>query len=168
MAIEAKSGATKYCHVAMIWVIGVLFSCCNSKKVHQEYVVFFSALVQSCKELVWIWYLAVLCFWYLWSISFHLTQYEEIYAPEVNDFVYITDNAYASSELRKMELDILHTLNYNLGRPLALHFLRRNSKAGEVDSVQHALAKFFMEVTLQVALLWRRPTRLARMIGMFG
>jgi len=76
-------------------------------------------------------------------------KYEEIYAPEVNDFVYITDNAYASSELRKMELDILHTLNYNLGRPLALHFLRRNSKAGEVDSVQHALAKFFMEVTLQ-------------------
>ena len=77
-------------------------------------------------------------------------QYEEIYAPEVNDFVYITDNAYSSAELRKMELDILRTLNYNLGRPLALHFLRRNSKAGEVDSVQHALAKFFMEVTLQV------------------
>lgn len=76
-------------------------------------------------------------------------KYEEIYAPEVNDFVYITDNAYASSELRKMELDILKTLNCNLGRPLALHFLRRNSKAGEVDSVQHALAKFFMEVTLQ-------------------
>jgi len=76
-------------------------------------------------------------------------KYEEIYAPEVNDFVYITDNAYSSAELRKMELDILRTLNYNLGRPLALHFLRRNSKAGEVDSVQHALAKFFMEVTLQ-------------------
>ena len=68
----------------------------------------------------------------------------------MNDFVYITDNAYSSGELRQMELDILHTLNFNLGRPLALHFLRRNSKAGEVDSVQHALAKYFMEVTLQV------------------
>jgi len=81
----------------------------------------------------------------LWIAS----KYEEIYAPEVNDFVYITDNAYSSAELRKMELDILKTLDCNLGRPLALHFLRRNSKAGEVDSVQHALAKFFMEVTLQ-------------------
>jgi len=76
-------------------------------------------------------------------------KYEEIFAPEVNDFVYITDNAYSSAELRQMELDILRTLNFNLGRPLALHFLRRNSKAGEVDSVQHALAKYFMEVTLQ-------------------
>jgi hypothetical protein len=37
-------------------------------------------------------------------------KYEEIYAPEVNDFVYITDNAYTSGEMRKMELDILRTL----------------------------------------------------------
>ena len=78
-------------------------------------------------------------------------QYEEIFAPEVNDFVYITDNAYSSVELRNMELDILRTLDFSLGRPLALHFLRRNSKAGEVDSVQHALAKYFMEVTLLVS-----------------
>lgn len=89
-------------------------------------------------------------------------KYEEIYAPEVNDFVYITDNAYASSELRKMELDILKTLNCNLGRPLALHFLRRNSKAGEVDSVQHALAKFFMEVTLQeYSMIHLAPSHIA-------
>ena len=75
----------------------------------------------------------------------------------MNDFVYITDNAYSSAELRAMELDILRTLNFNLGRPLALHFLRRNSKAGEVDSLQHALAKYFMEVTLQVRRLWIWP-----------
>jgi len=77
------------------------------------------------------------------------SKYEEIYAPAISDFVYITDNAYDSAEIRKMELDILRTIDYNLGRPLALHFLRRNSKAGEVDSVQHALAKYFLEVTLQ-------------------
>merc|ERR1719495_1873808 len=68
-------------------------------------------------------------------------KYEESYSPEVNDFVYITDNAYSP-------LDILKTLECHLGRPLALHFLRRYSKVGEVDSIQHALAKFFMEVTL--------------------
>jgi len=75
-------------------------------------------------------------------------KYEEIYSPEVNDFVYITDNAYSPLDMRKMELDILKTLECHLGRPLALHFLRRYSKVGEVDSIQHALAKFFMEVTL--------------------
>jgi len=90
------------------------------------------------------------------------SKYEEIFAPEVNDFVYITDNAYSSAELRAMELDILRTLNFNLGRPLALHFLRRNSKAGEVDSLQHALAKYFMEVTLQeYSFVHERPSAVA-------
>jgi hypothetical protein len=29
---------------------------------------------------------------------------EEMYAPEINDFVYITDNAYSAAEIRQMEL----------------------------------------------------------------
>jgi len=59
-------------------------------------------------------------------------KYEEMYAPEVVDFVYITDNAYTKSEIREMECRILKALGFELGRPLPLHFLRRNSKAGEV------------------------------------
>ncbi len=31
-------------------------------------------------------------------------QVEEMYAPEINDFVYITDNAYSALEIRQMEL----------------------------------------------------------------
>jgi len=77
------------------------------------------------------------------------SKYEEMYAPEINDFVYITDNAYTSLEIRSMELDILRTLDFNLGKPLPLHFLRRNSKAAGVDAKQHNFAKFFMEMTLQ-------------------
>ena len=60
------------------------------------------------------------------------SKYEEMYAPEVNDFVYITDNAYTRSDIIRMEIVILKTINFELGRPLPLHFLRRNSKAGEV------------------------------------
>ena len=60
------------------------------------------------------------------------SKYEEMYAPETNDFVYITDNAYTKSDIHKMECLILKSLDFNLGRPLPLHFLRRNSKAGEV------------------------------------
>jgi len=77
------------------------------------------------------------------------SKYEEMYAPEINDFVYITDNAYTTLEIRQMELDILRTLDFNLGKPLPLHFLRRNSKAAGVDAKQHNFAKFFMEMTLQ-------------------
>jgi len=77
------------------------------------------------------------------------SKYEEMYAPEINDFVYITDNAYTSLEIRTMELDVLRALDFNLGKPLPLHFLRRNSKAAGVDAKQHNFAKFFMEMTLQ-------------------
>lgn len=60
------------------------------------------------------------------------SKYEEMYAPEVADFVYITDNAYTKQEIRNMENLILKTLDFSLGKPLCLHFLRRNSKAGQV------------------------------------
>ena len=61
------------------------------------------------------------------------SKYEEMYAPEVRDFVYITDNTYPSERIRKMEIEMLRELNYMFGNPLCLHFLRRNSKAGEVS-----------------------------------
>ena len=68
-------------------------------------------------------------------------KYEEIYAPEVKDFVYITDRAYTERDILKMEIRILAVLNFNLGRPLPLHFLRRASKAGGVEAATHTLAK---------------------------
>ena len=61
---------------------------------------------------------------------FIASKVEEIYCPEISDFVYITDNAYSSAEIREMELRMLRTLGFNFSRPHPLHFLRRNSKAG--------------------------------------
>lgn len=76
------------------------------------------------------------------------SKYEEMFAPEVADFVYITDNAYTKAEIREMEREILRTLNFSFGRPLCLHFLRRNSKAGQVDATKHTLAKYLMELSI--------------------
>jgi len=80
------------------------------------------------------------------SAMFTASKVEEMYAPEIRDFVYITDNAFTAAEIRQMELRILSVLNFSLGRPLPLHFLRRNSKAGDVDVLQHTLAKYFCEL----------------------
>ena len=60
------------------------------------------------------------------------SKYEEMYAPEVRDFVYITDNTYTSEQIRAMERDMLRVMDYSLGAPLCLHFLRRYSRAGNV------------------------------------
>ena len=79
---------------------------------------------------------------------FIASKYEEMYAPEIGDFVYITDRAYTESQIREMEMRILDTLGFDLGRPLPLHFLRRNSKASNVDALTHTMAKYIMELTL--------------------
>ncbi|KAG8440422.1 hypothetical protein GDO86_006248 [Hymenochirus boettgeri] len=76
------------------------------------------------------------------------SKYEEMYTPEISDFVYITDNAYTASQIREMEMIILKVLNFDLGRPLPLHFLRRASKSCSADVEQHTLAKYLMELTL--------------------
>lgn len=71
-----------------------------------------------------------------------------MYAPEVGDFVYITDNSFTKEQILEMERKMLLKLDFNVGRPLPLQFLRRYSKAGEVDATQHALAKYVMELSL--------------------
>ena len=61
------------------------------------------------------------------------SKYEETYAPMVEDFVFVTDRAYSQIQIRAMEGEILKTLDFELGKPFCLQFLRRNSKAGSVS-----------------------------------
>ncbi|XP_076624696.1 G2/mitotic-specific cyclin-B [Colletes latitarsis] len=72
-------------------------------------------------------------------------KYEEMYSPDIKDYVYITDNAYSKVEILQMEMLIVKTLDYSFGRPLPLHFLRRYSKAGKALSIHHTTAKCFLE-----------------------
>ena len=53
------------------------------------------------------------------------SKYEEIYAPEVRDFVYITDNAYSRLEILQMEALMLTTLEFSITTPSAYRFLER-------------------------------------------
>lgn len=69
------------------------------------------------------------------------SKYEEMYSPEVHDFVYITDKTYTFSQILQMEREILKELDYSLGNPLCLHFLRRYSRAGEVSGFVVAKSK---------------------------
>ncbi|XP_071390182.1 G2/mitotic-specific cyclin-B1 [Centroberyx affinis] len=82
------------------------------------------------------------------TAMFIASKYEEMYPPEISDFAYVTDRAYTTAQIRDMETKILKVLNFGLGRPLPLQFLRRASKVYEVTAEQHTLAKYFLELTM--------------------
>lgn len=85
------------------------------------------------------------------------SKYEEIYAPECNDFVYISDGAYSKEQILNMEQSILAALNFNLNAPSPLHFLRRYSKAASSDYPLHTLCKYIIEQTIMDMKLLKYP-----------
>lgn len=55
-------------------------------------------------------------------------KFEEIYAPEVRDFVYITDKAYTREEILLMEFSMLSILDFNISSASSFRFLERFAK----------------------------------------
>ncbi|XP_011640930.2 G2/mitotic-specific cyclin-B [Pogonomyrmex barbatus] len=82
------------------------------------------------------------------TAMFIASKYEEMYSPDISDFVYITDKAYSKADILHMEMIIVKNLDYSFGRPLPLHFLRRYSKAGKALPIHHTMAKYFLEQSL--------------------
>ncbi len=70
-------------------------------------------------------------------------------APPLDDFIYVSDNAYDRNDLIKMEIDILRTLQYDIGAPLSYTFLRRYAKCVKADMKFLTLARFILELSLQ-------------------
>lgn len=61
------------------------------------------------------------------------SKYEEIYAPQVDEFVFITDNTYSRDELLAAEKEALGDLRFSLSAPTSKTFLRRFVKAALAD-----------------------------------
>src|SRR5438105_2289432 len=62
---------------------------------------------------------------------FLASKYEEIYPPEVYDFVRITDDAYDEHEIFEMEEKMLRALTYRISIPTSYQFLQRFIQAGK-------------------------------------
>ena len=76
-------------------------------------------------------------------------KYEEIYPPEVNDCIYITDNAYERTEVLKMESNILMALDYQIFVPTGYHFLARYLNCIAASERLRHLAAYYAERNLQ-------------------
>jgi len=75
-------------------------------------------------------------------------KYEEIYAPEVKDFVYITDKAYTAEEVRAMELDILASLEFNVTFPTPLRFFEFFHHFIKYSNIVFNFAQFLLELSI--------------------
>ena len=75
-------------------------------------------------------------------------KHEEINVPKVEDFIYITDNAYTKEEVFKMENDVLSKLNFELLYPSPIKFYEYLSLHFDFSKKYHMLGKYLMETFL--------------------
>ena len=75
-------------------------------------------------------------------------KHEEINVPKVDDFIYITDNAYTKEEVFKMENDVLSKLNFELLYPSPIKFYEYLSLHFNFCNKYHMLGKYLMETFL--------------------
>jgi len=83
------------------------------------------------------------------AAMFIACKFEERMPPIIDDFIYVSDNAYDRDQLIKMEIDILKTVKFDIGVPLSYTFLRRYSKCVKADMKFLTLARYILELSLQ-------------------
>lgn len=89
-------------------------------------------------------------------------KYEEIYPPEVKDFVYITDNAYTKQEIMDMEYLMLKKFNFNVTVISSFRFLERFNKLSQDSESMFYLAQYMLELALvEYKMIKYKPSMLA-------
>lgn len=90
------------------------------------------------------------------------SKYEEIYAPEVQDFVYITDKAYSKAEILECQYKMLKTLEFQTNHCSSYRFLLRYWKMSESEPFILNMARYLLELSLvEYRMLVHRPSVLA-------
>ncbi|XP_062870156.1 cyclin-A1 [Trichomycterus rosablanca] len=79
---------------------------------------------------------------------FLAAKYEEIYPPEVDEFVYITDDTYTKKQLLRMEHLILKVLSFDLTAPTSNQFLGHYVLEEHICAKTANLALYLSELSL--------------------
>ena len=82
------------------------------------------------------------------TAMFIACKYEEIYPPELKDFVYITDGAYVKTDVLKMENKMLASLNFDVTFPTQWTLFETFKRKLDLDEKTFKLAWFLMELCL--------------------
>jgi len=76
------------------------------------------------------------------------SKYQEIYPPEIRDFVYIADKIYTKEDILDMEGQMLNTLYFNLTVPTSLNFLERFTRLVNMDKKSSLFCQYIIELAL--------------------
>ncbi|CCF56393.1 hypothetical protein KAFR_0B00950 [Kazachstania africana CBS 2517] len=79
---------------------------------------------------------------------FIASKYEEINCPSLKDIVYMVHNTYTREQIIEAERFLIDTLDFEIGWPGPMSFLRRISKADDYEYDIRTLAKYLLESTL--------------------
>lgn len=103
------------------------------------------------------------------TAMFIAAKYEEILAPSVDEFVFITENGYTKEEILKGERIVLQTLDFKVSQYCSPYsWMRRISKADNYDIQTRTLGKFLAEVTLLDYKFLRCKPSLIAAVGMYS
>lgn len=79
---------------------------------------------------------------------FIAAKYEEINCPSLKDILYMLNNANTKEEIIEAERYIIDSLEFEIGWPGPMSFLRRISKADDYEYEIRTLAKYLLESTI--------------------
>lgn len=79
---------------------------------------------------------------------FLAAKYEEIYPPDVGEFVYITDDTYTSTQVLRMEHLVLKVLSFDVAIPTFNCFCEKFLKDMGADETTSCLAMYLAELTM--------------------
>jgi hypothetical protein len=102
------------------------------------------------------------------TAMFIAAKYEEILAPSVDEFVFMTENGYTKEEILKGERIVLQTLEFKVSHYCSPYsWMRKISKADDYDIQTRTLSKFLTEVTLLDYRFLRVKPSLVAAVGMY-
>ncbi|TFK40299.1 cyclin-like protein [Crucibulum laeve] len=102
------------------------------------------------------------------TAMFIAAKYEEILAPSVDEFVFMTENGYTKEEILKGERIMLQTLEFRVSHYCSPYsWMRKISKADDYDIQTRTLSKFLTEVTLLDHQFLRVKPSLVAAVGMY-
>lgn len=79
---------------------------------------------------------------------FIAAKFEEIDAPDIRDFVHMTQQACTRQAILAMEVKMLTALEFALCRPTVMHFLDRFQRANGCSKTHRLLLEYFLQLAL--------------------